>query len=45
VKAVGRGRKLRYKGIARDRLWWELTAAVYNLVRMAKLTLTVSAKD
>jgi len=39
VKTVGGGRKLRYKGVARNRLWWELTAAAYNLIRMAKLAL------
>jgi transposase len=41
VKTVGGGRKLRYTGIARNRLWWESTAAAYNLVRMAKLALTM----
>jgi len=39
VKTVGGGRKLRYKGVERNQLWAELTAAAYNLVRMAKLTL------
>ena len=38
VKTVGGGRKLRYKGVERNQLWAELTAAAYNLVRMAKLT-------
>lgn len=37
IKTVGGGRKLRYKGVARNQLWAELTAAAYNLVRMAKL--------
>jgi len=37
VKTVGGGRKLRYKGVRRNQLWAELTAAAYNLVRMAKL--------
>jgi len=37
MKTVGGGRKLRYKGVARNQLWAELTAAAYNLVRMAKL--------
>jgi transposase len=37
VKTVGGGRKLRYKGVARNQLWAEFTAAAYNLVRMAKL--------
>jgi transposase len=40
IKTVGEGRKLRYKGIARNRLWMELTVAAYNLVRMAKLAIT-----
>lgn len=39
VKTVGGGRKLRYKGIERNRLWWELTAAAYDLLRMAKIAL------
>jgi IS5 family transposase len=43
VKTVGGGRKLRYKGIARNRLWWEFTAAAYNLVRMARLALNSPA--
>lgn len=37
MKTVAGGRKLRYIGAARNRFWLELTAAVYNLVRMAKL--------
>ena len=37
VKTVGGGHKLRYKGVERNQLWVELTAAAYNLVRMAKL--------
>ncbi len=44
VKTVGGGRKLRYKGVARNQLWWELTAAAYNLVRMARLALTMPAE-
>lgn len=44
VKTVGGGRKLRYRGVERNRLWWELTATAYNLLRMAKLALTMSAK-
>ncbi len=43
VKTVGGGRKLRYIGIARNRLWWELTAVAYNLLRMAKLALNTPA--
>jgi hypothetical protein len=37
VKTVGGGRKLRYRGVERNRLWWEFTAAAYNLLRTAKL--------
>jgi transposase len=37
IKTVGGGRKLRYKGIARNQLWAELAVAAYNLVRMSKL--------
>lgn len=37
IKTVGGGRKLRHKGVERNQLWAELTAAAYNLVRMAKL--------
>lgn len=44
VKTVAGGRKLRYRGVERNRLWWELTAVAYNLLRMAKLALTTSTK-
>jgi transposase len=37
VKTVAGGRKLRYIGVKRNRLWAEFTATAYNLVRMAKL--------
>jgi hypothetical protein len=37
MKTVGGGRKLRYLGVERNRLWLEFTATAYNLVRMAKL--------
>ncbi len=37
AKTVGGGDKLRYIGVARNRLWAELTAAGYNLVRIAKI--------
>jgi len=40
MKTVGGGRKLRYAGLARNRLWLEFTAAAYNLVRMARLEVT-----
>lgn len=44
VKTVGGGRKLRYKGMDRNCLWWEFTAAAYNLLRMAKIALTQAAE-
>jgi hypothetical protein len=44
VKTVGGGRKLRYRGMERNRLWWELTAAAYNLLRMAKLARRMTDK-
>lgn len=37
MKTVAGGRKLRYLGLARNRLWFELTAAAYDLLRVAKL--------
>ena len=37
VKTVGGGRKLRYVGLARNRLWAGITATCYNLVRMVKI--------
>ncbi len=44
VKTVGGGRKLRYRGMERNRLWWELTAAAYNLLRMAKIAQKMADK-
>ncbi len=38
INTVAVGRKLRCCGIARNRLWAEMTIAAYNLVRLAKLT-------
>ncbi len=37
IKAVGAGGKLRYLGRARNKLWFELTAAAYNLTRLANI--------
>ena len=45
VKTVGGGRTLCYRGVARNRMWPELTVRLrrtYDLVRMAKLTLAQS---
>ena len=43
-KTVAGGRKLRYKGVKRNSLWWELTAAAYNLLRMAKIAMAQATK-
>lgn len=43
MKTVGAGRKLRYIGLTRNQHWATLTAAVYNLVRMAKLGMPAGA--
>ena len=40
MKTVGGGRQLRYKGVARNHLWAELTPTAYNPVRMATLAVT-----
>ena len=45
IKTVGGGRKLRYVGTARNQLWAQLTAAAYNLVRMARIALTARRGD
>ncbi len=37
IKTVGAGGKLRYLGRASNKLWFELTAAAYNLTRLANL--------
>ena len=37
IKTIGGGAKLRYLGRARNQLWLELTAAAYNLTRLAQL--------
>ena len=37
VKTVGGGRKLRYLGLVRNRMWAELPVAGYNLVRLSRL--------
>jgi transposase len=37
MKTVAGARKLRYLGLQRNQLWFEFTAAAYNLVRLAKL--------
>ena len=37
IKTIGGGRKLRYLGQARNRAWFKITAAVYNLIRITAL--------
>ena len=37
VKTVGAGRKLRCKGQDRNRAWFKMTTAVYNLIRITSL--------
>lgn len=38
TKTVGGGRKLRYQGLEKNRLWFTLTTTAYNLVRLVRLT-------
>ena len=42
IKTIGGGRKLRYLGRARNKLWLELTAAAYNLTRLAQLQAAIA---
>jgi transposase len=37
IKTIGGGRKLRYRGRERNRAWFKITAAVYNLLRITAL--------
>jgi transposase len=37
IKTIGGGRKLRYIGRQRNRAWFKLNAAVYNLIRIVAL--------
>ena len=37
TKTIGGGRKLRYKGKARNSAWFKMTVAVYNLIRITAL--------
>jgi transposase len=43
MKTVGGGRKLRYIGLDRNRWWFTVTAAAYNLVRLTKLEAALAA--
>jgi hypothetical protein len=37
IKTIGGGRQLRYTGRERNRAWFKITAAVYNLIRITVL--------
>jgi hypothetical protein len=37
IKTIAGGRKLRYLGQARNRAWFKITAAVYNLLRLTAM--------
>jgi transposase len=37
IKTIGGGRQLRYRGRQRNRAWFKITAAVYNLLRITTL--------
>ena len=37
VKTIGGGRKLRYRGRERNRAWFKIDVAVYNLIRIVNL--------
>jgi transposase len=43
VKTIAGGRKLRYLGRARNRAWFRLTTAVYNIVRITALDTAAAA--
>jgi hypothetical protein len=40
MKTIGGGRKLRYRGRERNRAWFLLAGATYNLIRIAALDTT-----
>ena len=42
IKTIGGGRKLRYKGPERNRAWFLLTTATYNLIRITALDATTT---
>jgi hypothetical protein len=37
IKTIAGGRQLRYRGRERNRAWFKITAAVYNLLRITTL--------
>jgi transposase len=42
IKTIGGGRKLRYIGRKRNRAWFLITSAVYNIIRIADLDTTTA---
>ena len=42
IKTIGGGRKLRYIGRDRNRAWFKITAAVYNLIRITALDAAIT---
>ncbi len=42
IKTVGGGRKLRYKGRQRNRAWFLMTAAVYDIIRIVALDAAIT---
>ena len=45
IKTIGGGDKLRYLGRARNKLWFELTVAAYNLTSLAQLKAAAAQPD
>ncbi len=43
IKTVGAGRKLRYTGQQRNRAWFKMEAAVYNIIRICALDAAATA--
>ena len=37
IKTIGGGRQLRYRGRQRNRAWFKMNAAIYNLIRIVAL--------
>jgi transposase len=42
IKTIAGGRQLRYRGRDRNRAWFKITAAVYNLIRITALDTTAT---
>ena len=37
IKTIAGGRQLRYRGRARNRAWFKITTAVYNILRITAM--------